>query len=89
MSLASLLMFLVVSLIGVITKKAFLVLLGSILSLSFVWFQAWYPLILTVPFILFGVSIAIRYKMTELSWILYILSFLVVILWVVKAIHSQ
>ena len=80
---------LVFSLIGVISKRASLVLLGAILIAPFSWYQAWYVFILAVPLIFLGASIAIRRKMNELSWILFLLAFLDIASWVVKAIHSQ
>lgn len=80
---------LVVSLIGVISKRASLVLLGAILIAPFSWYQAWYVLILAVPLIFLGASIAVRRKMNELSWILFLLALLDIVSWVVKAIHSQ
>lgn len=80
---------LVISLIGVISKRASLVLLGAILIAPFSWYQAWYVLILAVPLIFLGASIAVRRKMNELSWILFLLALLDIVSWVVKAIHSQ
>lgn len=87
--LPSLIFSLVVSLIGVISKKASLLILGTILIAPFSWGQSWYVLILAVPLIFLGVSITIRRKMIGLSWILFILAFLDVVSWVVKAMNSQ
>lgn len=78
-----------VILIGVITKRATLVLLGAILIAPFSWYQSWYGLILAVPLILLGASIAIRLKKDELSWILILLAFLDIGSWVVKSIFTQ
>ena len=79
----------VVALIGVISKRASLVLLGAILIAPFSWYQAWYVLMIAVPLILLGASIAIRWKKNELSWILFLLAFLDIVSWVITAIHSQ
>lgn len=89
MGLPALISSLVASLIGVITKRASLVLLGAILIAPFAWGQAWYILILTVPLILLGASLAIRRKMNQLSWILFLLSFSVLTSWLVIGIFTQ
>ena len=89
MGLPALIISLVVSLIGVITKRASLVFIGAILIAPFAYGQAWYILILTVPLILFGASLAIRSKMIQLPWILFLLSFSVLASWFVKGIFKQ
>lgn len=89
LGLPSIIVFLVISLIGVITKRAILLLLGAIISVPFAWSQSWYALTLAVPFILVGALIAIRRKMNTLSWIFFLLAFSVVVLWIVKSLSTQ
>lgn len=88
--LPALIISLVVSLIGVITKRASLVLIGAILIVPFSWYQGgWFILFLAVPLILLGASIAIRLKLNRLSWILFFLSFSVLALCIAKGIFTQ
>ena len=86
---------LIVSVIGVIAKRASLVLIGAILSAPFALhismttmtsFSSYLGLI--IPLTLAGASLAIRLKVNWLSYILFS-PLLALFLWVTKGIFTQ